>query len=250
MLRLEHSVIVVTGSARGIGAAIAERCAQEGASVIINYLINDKIASETLENIKKSGGSGISVKADVRKPNDASRLIRKTIEAFGRLDILVNNSHTPFEFVDFENVTWKMIAEQIDGTLRSSYNCIKYALPYLEQGDTSAILNISSITVNHPVPGFCHRNVAKAALEGLTRSLAIELIDSGIRVNALAVGWTHTDQTGGLPKEYLADMSVSIPMRRFATPNEIAKAAVFLISPMSSYITGTVLPIAGGLANP
>lgn len=247
MYALTDKVVVITGSGRGIGSEVATLCSQEGAKVVINYLVNSEAAIASLKNIKKDNKSAIAVQADVREPEQARMLIEKAVGEFGRLDILVNNAHTPFVLTDFENITWSMVAEQIDGTLRSSFNCIKLAIPYFKKSGSGVILNISSITSQFPVAGFSHRNIAKAAIEGLTRSLAIELMGSNIRVNALAVGWTDTDQTNSFSQHYLDNIKRSIPMRRFATKKEIAETAIFLISPKSSYMTGSVIPVAGGL---
>lgn len=244
---LKNKTILVTGSGRGIGAAIAVRCAEEGARVVVNYL-QDKVAAETtVSAIRNSGGKGIAIQANVRDPLQTESLVSQTVRTFGTLDVLINNAHTPFEQTSFENLTWEQIDEQISGTLRSAFHCSQFTLPHLKRGPSSSILNVSSVTVRLPEVGFSHRNIAKAALEELTRCLAVELADTGIRVNGLSVGWTDTDQTKSFSADYIQRKTSEIPMKRFARPEEIADAAIFLISPLSTYITGTVLPVAGGL---
>ena len=244
---LEGKTALVTGSGRGIGAAIAVCCAREGANVVINYLQNREKAEETLAAVQKYDCKALIVKADVRQIEEVHTLINEVIYTFNGLDILINNAHTPFQPLLLEDLTWNDILEQLEGILGSSFNCIKYAMPHLEKSSTGVVLNISSVTVRLPEKGFTHRDVAKAALESLTRNFTNEFADKGVRVNALSVGWTETDQLNNLPKEYCLAKISSIPFKRFAVPEEIADAALFLVSPLSRYVTGIVVPVAGGL---
>ena len=244
---LEGKTVLVTGSGRGIGSAIVVRCAREGAKVVINYLHNRESAENTLAVVQNNGGEGILIKADVRENQEVHKLISETVRVFGGIDILINNAHTPFQPTLFENLTWNDILTQVEGVLSNAFYCIKHALPYLERSSSGVILNMSSITVRVPEKGFCHRNVAKAALEGLTHSLANELAEKGVRVNALSVGWTETDQLKHFPLEYRVQKAATIPMRRFAVPEEIADSALYFVSQLSNYTTGTVFPVAGGL---
>ena len=240
--------ILVTGAGRGIGAAIATRCAAAGLQVVVNYLNNHDAARETLRRVEAAGGDGILIQADVREEGDVRRLVKSATDAYGGIDALVNNAHTPFAPATMPEVEWPEVQAQIDGTLRSAFLCTKAALPFLRVGAAPAILNVSSVTVAVPASGFLCRDVAKAALEGLTRSVAHELAPLGIRVNALSAGWTETDQLKSMPAATRESARGSIPLRRFADPTEIAEAALFLISPRSSYLTGTVFPASGGLA--
>jgi len=247
MRLLEGKTVLISGSGRGIGAAMVARCAIEGANVVINYLQNREMAEKTLASVKENSGNGIIVQADVRKNEEVHKLVSATGKAFGGLDVLINNAHKPFEPKYFANLTWHDILEQLEGSLASSFYCIQHAMPYLEKSSSGVVLNISSVTVRVPEEGFSHRNIAKAALEGMTRSLAYEYADKGIRFNALSVGWTETDQLKSFSPEYHLRNKSDIPMKRFATAEEIADTALFLISPLSRYVTGTVFPVAGGL---
>jgi 3-oxoacyl-[acyl-carrier protein] reductase len=242
-----NRVVVVTGSGRGIGAAIAIRLAQSGARVAVNYFKDKDSAFQVLSRIRSTEGDAILVQADVREPDQARRLIDEAVSAFGRLDALINNAHTLFERASILDLSWEQIQEQIDGSLRSSFYCSKYAIPYMKVGKCPAILNISSVTAQLPEMGFAHRNVAKAALEGFTRCLAVETAPLGIRVNALSVGWTETNQLGEFCVDFLDRKKLDIPMKRFASPEEIAEIAFFMLSPVSSYMTSVVLPVTGGL---
>ncbi|KKO11226.1 hypothetical protein LCGC14_0017020 [marine sediment metagenome] len=248
MKTLKEKVVLITGAGRGIGSAIAVRCAEQGARIAVNFLKDTVAAEGTLNRIRQVGGEGILIQADVRDPNQAHRLVEATAGAFGGLDVLVNNAHTPFQRLGISELTWEQMQEQLHGTLRSSFNCVRSALAHLAVSDCSSILNISSVTVRLPERGYAHRNIAKAALEEYTQCLAVELCEMGIRVNALSVGWTETDQCADFSESYLEQKRREIPQGRFASPSEIAEVAAFMISSASSYMTGTVLPVAGGLS--
>lgn len=245
---LEGKTVIVTGSGRGIGAAIVVRCAREGANVVINFLQNREMAEKTLASVRDNSGEGIIVKADVRKNEEGYKLVSETVQTFGGIDVLINCAHTPFKPTLFADLTWHDILEQLEGSLASSFYCVQHAMPYLERSSSGVVLNISSVTVRIPEEGFSHRNIAKAALEGMTRSLAYEYADRGVRVNALSVGWTETDQLNRFSQEYRLRKKADIPMNRFAAPEEIADAALFLISSLSKYVTGTIFPVTGGLS--
>lgn len=246
-LLLRNKKIIVTGSGRGIGSAIACRCAEEGASVAINYLSKKDSANKTYSYVKSINPKCKLIQADVRKKVEAKRLIEDVADAFGNIDILINNAHTPFESKSFPDLNWEDLLQQIEGTIESAFNCTKYALPYLKKSQTGVVLNISSIFVRLPEEGFTHRNIVKAALEEMTRCLSVELAKDGIRVNAIAPGWTKTDQLNSFSKEYLQQKISGIPIKRLAIPEEIANAALYMISPLSGYVTGAVWPAAGGL---
>lgn len=248
MKRIDGKVILITGSGRGIGSAIACKCAKEGAEVIVNYLENEKTAQETVDKIKTCGGSAIPIQADVTDNRQCCKLIDEVCKIYNRLDIVVNNAHRPFIPMAFNRLEWNDLMDQFKGTFGNAFFCTKYALPLLRKSKESVILNMSSYTVCRPEVGFISRNIAKAAIEALTRSLAIELASDNIRVNTMSIGWTKTDQLQGYSKEYMSQMKSGIPLGRLATPDEIAETAMFLVSPMSSYMTGTILPVAGGLS--
>jgi 3-oxoacyl-[acyl-carrier protein] reductase len=239
---------LITGSSRGIGAAIATTAASQGGRVLINYLSRRDCAVEVAQAVEVAGGEAFVIQGDVRQQEDALRLVDASNERWGGLDWLINNAHTPYRHLPADQLEWHDYDEQIAGTLQAAVNMTQAAMPLLLQSSIASILNISSITVQRPMAGLAARSAAKAALEGYTRSIACEY-SGRIRVNAIAVGWTRTDQFDGLSDGALAEALAGIPAGRFALPEEIAQAALFLLSNRASFISGLVLPVVGGLGS-
>lgn len=236
--------IVITGASRGIGAALALRCAKAGYRVVVNYLERDREAAQVVSQIQQIGGDAFPVKADVRDPQCVKDLFAKVAQEFGSCDYLVNNAHTPFMPKPLAELQWEEFQLQIDGSLKSVFLCCQAALPLLRQG--GAILNMSSVTVRTPTLGFSHRSTAKGAVEALTKNLAFELAGRQIRVNALSIGWTATDQVKALPPGFVQPNVERAALRRLAMPDEIANTAFHYVSPEFSFITGCVIPVDGG----
>lgn len=242
-MKLRGKTVIVTGSSRGIGKATALAFAREGCNVVVNYLKSRDLALQVAREIKRLGGEAIVVKADVSSWTQASRLVEKTIERFGGVDVLVNNAGY-FELkkvIDMEPKDWiNMFKVHVFG----AFNMIKAVLPYMIRRGEGAIINVSSIVGVRapPGPGRAHYSAAKAALIGLTRALAIELAPYKIRVNAIAPGLTKTELIEALGR--LEERVKLIPLKRPATPEEIAEAIVFLAK--HDYITSEVLMVTGG----
>jgi 3-oxoacyl-[acyl-carrier protein] reductase len=236
--------IVITGASRGIGAALALRCAGAGYRVAVNYLERDKEASQIVSTIQKMGAEALAIKADVRDQASVRRLFNTVKLKFGHCDYLVNNAHTAFEPKSIEKMQWQDFDRQVEGSLKTVFLCCKTVLPFLQNG--GAILNMSSVTVRTPTLGFSSRSAAKGAVEALTRNLAFELAHRRIRVNALSIGWTATDQVKALPADLVQLNVEKAAMRRLATPEEVANTAFHYVSPEFSFITGCIIPVDGG----
>ncbi len=244
-MRLKNKVALITGAGRGIGKAIALEFAREGCKVAVNYLNSGKEAEETVEDIKRLGSDAIAIKADVSRPDEVSSMVDKTVEKFGKIDILVNNSGVITRPADYENMSDADFSRTIDVNLKGVYNCIKTVVPIMKKQKDGRIINIASvfgILGAAPVATYC---AAKAGVINLTKSFAKELAPE-ILVNCIAPGTIDTEMTQSGGKELIKFISENTALKRIGKPEEIAKAALFLASKDSSFITGHVLVVDGG----
>lgn len=242
-MRFENKVVLVTGSSRGIGKAIALAFAREGAKVVIDYVKDKSAAESTVSEIKAMGRESVAVQADVSKEDQVKDLIEKVVAGYGVIDILVNNAGIVYDVPIFEKTV-----EQWEQTLRvnliGSFLCAKYSVPYIREG--GAIINISSSNgINTLSPESADYDASKFGLISLTKNLASELAPK-IRVNCVAPGWIRTDINKGLTENYIADEMSKISMGDFGQPEDIAHAVLFLSSSEARYITGSVLVVDGG----
>lgn len=243
MKLLEDKVCVVTGSTKGIGLAIAKLFSREGGKVVINGRHAEqcrRIANE----ISKPGDKAVGIPSDVSVQREVKSLFRKAYETWGRIDILVNNAAI-FEIVPMLELTEKQWERMIHVNLNSVFYCIKNVLPIMITQGEGVILNISSVAAKFggklPVH---HYAASKAAIICLTKSLATEFADRKIRVNAICPGII---ETGIMPKEAVKEFNSIIPLGRLGKPEEVAQAALYLASGMSSYVTGEIHDVNGGL---
>ncbi len=245
-MRLADRVAVVTGAQQGIGAAIAESYAREGAAVVVNYLDDRAAAEAIVERIEAAGGRAAAVQGSVTAEADIGRMIGAA-DGFGGVDILVNNAGI-FPRVDFLDATagdWDTV---IDVNLKGAFLAARDAAKAMvARGVGGAIINITSIVAVSGAVRGVHYAASKGGLVGLTRAAALELAPHGIRVNAIAPGLTDTAQPRyGSSEEELADMAAAMPLGRLITPDEIADAAVFLASDESRQMTGQTIHVNGG----
>lgn len=243
---LKDKVCIITGSSRGIGKAIALEFAKKGAKLAINSTSENDVAKATLEEIKELGAECVLVTGNVANTQDAKNIIDSCIEKYGRIDVLVNNAG-----ITRDNLLMRMSEEDwdscIDINLKGAFNCIKAASrPMMKQKNTS-IINITSVVGISGNPGQANYSASKAGLIGLTKSVAKEFSKKGIRCNAVAPGFIQSDMTDKLPEEIKEKYFDSIPLGRFGNPEDVAKLCAFLASDLSSYITGQVINVDGGL---
>lgn len=242
-MRLLDLSIAVTGSGRGIGRAIAIRCADEGARIIIND-INSSNLQQVYNTLESKGVKVIAFEGDVSKRSVAEGLIESTIKGFGRIDVLVNNAgivrNAPF--LDLSEEDWD---EVIKVNLKGVFNCAQYAARSMVQQGGGRIINISSRSYLG-TQRMANYASSKAGILGLTRCMALELGPYGITVNALAPGLIDTEPVRSMFDEFLEDRIRRTPLRRIGSPEDVANAVVFLASSEASYITGEVLHVTGG----
>ena len=245
-MKLKDKVALVTGSARGIGAAIAERLAADGAAVVINYASAAAAAERVAGRIRDAGGAAIVMQADVGDWSQAQALVAKAGEAFGRLDILVNNA-ADIRFQPLEAIGIAELREQVAVNLEGPIATMQAALAlFPEEG--GRIINISSLAVANPIAGHSIYNASKSALEAATQVAAVELGPRGITANAVRPGLTETDAVkANLDDEGKAFLVGRTPLRRVGMPSDIADVVAFLASPDARWITGQILPATGGL---
>ena len=238
---LEGKVAIVTGAGHGIGRGIALALSKEKCSVVVSDM-DEQSCEDVVEEIKKLDADAIAVKCDVSKKNEVDDLIDKTIQKFGKLDILANNAGIyPFKpFMDLTEGDWDKV---IDVNLKSTFLCSQAAAKVMKDG--ARIIDISSIASIVGFSGLTHYCASKGGINGFIRALALELAPRKITVNAVAPGAIKTP--GATSTEEQEKQTVAmIPMARMGEPEDIANAVVFLVSDKSSYITGQVLVVDGG----
>jgi 3-oxoacyl-[acyl-carrier protein] reductase len=248
MNRLSGKIAVVTGASKGIGAAIAEHLAAEGASVVVNYASSKAGADAVVKRITQKEGRAFAVQADLLKPEEIQRLFAEAKRVFGKLDILVNNAGI-YEYLSLESITAEHFHKQFNlnvlGLLLAMQEAVKYFGP-----DGGSIVNISSVVATKAPPNASVYSGTKAAVNAITTSLAKELGPRKIRVNAINPGLIETEglHTSGLAEsDFRKQIETQTPLGRIGQPQDIAPAAVYLASQESAWITGETLYISGGL---
>ena len=256
-LQLKELRALVTGSSRGLGYAVALCLAREGCRVAINSRDEAKVSAAAQVIAAETGARVIGLVGDVANPDLPERLVGEAARAFGGLDILITNAGGPPSgaFESFNETAWQ---KAVDLSLMSHVRLIRAALPHLRQSNAASVLTVTSYSVKQPIPNLVLSNSIRAATVGLTKSLALELGAAGIRFNSILPAWTETERVYDLMKaraaenhtmleQEIAKQSMESPLGRLARPEEFANAAVFLVSPAASYITGVMLAVDGGM---
>lgn len=245
---LKGKVALITGSVRGIGKAISLCFAKAGADVVINY-ISDKSeleAKNLVEELKQMGVKALAIKADISKSEEAKGLITEAIKHFGKLDILVNNAGITKDML-LLRMSEQEFDKVIEVNLKGIFNCTKEASRAMLKAGGS-IINMTSVVGINGNAGQSNYAASKAGVIGFTKSVAKEFAGKKLRVNAIAPGFIETDMTHVLADKVKEDVMRNIPMKRFGASDEVAKVALFLASDLSSYVTGEVIKVDGGMA--
>jgi 3-oxoacyl-[acyl-carrier protein] reductase len=246
MKLLIGKVAIITGGTRGIGKGIALKFAQEGADVIFTYVSSEETANAVEKEIEAFGVKAKGYKSNAANMEDAVALIDQVVEEFGQIDILVNNAG-----ITKDGLLMRMSEENFDDVIKinlnSVFNMTKAALRTFLKQRSGSIINMSSIVGVRGNAGQANYSASKAGIIGFTKSIAAELGSRNIRCNAIAPGFIATEMTEKLDPEVVKGWSESIPLKRPGTPEDIANATAFLASDMSTYISGQVLSVCGGM---
>ena len=242
----EKKIAIVTGASRGIGKAIALELARQGIFVVINYNGSKEKAEETLRTIQNEGGDGVIYQCNVADFEACKTFIEDIVSTYGRIDILVNNAG-----ITKDGLLMRMseadFSEVVDINLKGTFHCIHHvARPMLKQ-KSGRIINLASVVALHGNAGQVNYAASKAGIIGFTKSLAKEVASRNIRVNAVAPGFIETNMTDVLKDDIKEEISKNIPLKRMGTADDVANAVKFLVSEESSYITGQVIQVDGGM---
>lgn len=244
---LSGKVALITGSARGIGKAIALELANHGAKIVINDILPKNEIDKTLEEISKSGDQAIGIRADITIFEEVESMVKEIINKFGKIDILVNNAGIIRDslLIRMKEEDWDAV---ININLKGTFNCSKTVAKYMmRQKSGGKIVNISSVIGLVGNIGQANYAASKAGIIGLTKSIAKELALRNINVNAIAPGFIETDMTKKLSEKVRKDLQQQIPLKRLGTVKDIAKVVYFLVSDNANYITGQVINVDGGM---
>ena len=244
---LEGKVAIVTGGARGLGKAFCLGMAEEGAKVVVTDILDEQ-AQQTAEEIRKKGGSAISLRVDVASEEDTQRMVAETVKQFGRIDILVNNAAmiygiTRKPFMEIPVAEWDKL---MTVNLRGPFLCCRAVFPQMQKQGKGKIVNIASSTAFTGSKNFVHYVTSKGGVIGFTRSLAAEVGQHGIRVNSIAPGFTDTEAARTITADITKYDVSPTPLGRLEQPVDLVGAVVFLSSDYSDFITGQTLVVDGG----
>ncbi|MFC4553205.1 MULTISPECIES: beta-ketoacyl-ACP reductase [Halorussus] len=238
---------VITGASRGIGAAVATALGRTGANVVVNYRSSEGDAYDVVDDVESAGGTAMPVQADVTDADAVGAMAEQVRDAFGPADVLVNNAGITEDRV-FKNMDREAWNRVLDVNLGGTFNCTKAFYDDIESADEGRLVNVSSVVGEEGNYGQANYAASKSGLFGFTRTLAQEFAASGTTANCVAPGFTETDMLAEVDETIQDQIREDIPLDRFATVEDVAGAVQFLASADSSYVTGQVLGVNGGMA--
>lgn len=248
-MKLAEKAAIVTGGTRGIGAALVKKLAAEGAGVLFSYVSSLQRAAEIEKSVRADGGRAVAMRADVRDRAAMENLAAKAVEAFGRLDIAINNAHQAYAAKWFEESSWEDFQRELDTLVKGPFNIVQSCLPQMKRQGGGVIINVGSTMALAPRPRHSFYITAKNALTGLTEALAIELGQHGIRVNLVTPGPLATEHNAAYPPEVMQRLAEETPLRhRLATVDEVAAAIVMMTYDEAACVTGANVLASAGFA--
>lgn len=240
---LENKVALVTGAGRGIGSAVARLFASEGARVVAHYHTSRESAEALASEI-----GGLAAQADLTDALATEGMVADALAHFGRIDVLVNNASSFAHDLTFEDATWDDFLSEFAGVVGATVNPTRAVVPVMKAQGGGRIVNFAATLIQRPAPEYVVHTTAKSALLGLTRTLARDLGPHGITVNVVSPGMTLTDYSQSLPPQLKRSVTQQTPLRRLATPEDVARVVLFYASPLADFVTGANLAPDGGLA--
>jgi 3-oxoacyl-[acyl-carrier protein] reductase len=243
---LSGKVILITGASRGIGAAAAKRVAQGGAAVVINYLRNRDRALEVLSRVEQAGAEGMVFQADVTQLKAVEEMGQAVREKFGGVDVLVSNAYFPFEINTIQKLSWEGLKKALEEEIGALYNLTRVFIPSMSEKKKGKIIVVSTRLAQQPLPRLGAHAAAKAALETMANTMAIELGPLGITVNVVTPALTLTDASAIMPEEFKERVRRTRPLQKHLYPEEIAGTIAFLAGDETDMMTGSHILITGG----
>jgi 3-oxoacyl-[acyl-carrier protein] reductase len=245
---LAERVVLVTGAAQGVGAAVAAAMAETGAAVVVNYRTSGELARSLCEQVQSAGGRAMAFCADVTDADAVNSMLEAAAEEFGRpVDVLVNNAADRLAPREFVRLGWDDVATAFEKQLKAAFTCMHAVIPGMVARRSGVIVNIgSAITWDVPPAQSAGAAMAKAALKAMTRAVAQELGPLGVRVNLVSPGLTETDALAEVPERIRKLQAMQAPLRRLASPEDVAAVVTFLCSNASRHMTGVDVPVCGG----
>ena len=241
-----NKVALITGSSRGIGKQIAIKLAKNGYNIVVNYVNKNEEVEKTIEELKQFGVEVLEAQGDISNYEQSEKIVNLVIEKFGQIDVLVNNAGVTKDML-IMRMKKEDFTKVIDVNLVGTFNITKNVIPHMMKKRTGRIINISSVVGISGNAGQCNYAASKAGIIGFTKSLAKELASRNILVNAVAPGFIETNMTDVLQESVKEEIKKQIPLKRIGKAEDVANAVYFLTSEESSYITGQVLQVDGGM---
>ena len=243
---LAGKVALVTGASRGIGAAAAVRLAQGGASLVVNYHQNKQAAEKVLRDIESAGARGMIFQGDVTQKDQIEKMVQAAAQTLGPIDVLVNNAYFPFEVGPLHELSWESFHGAVEHELSAFYHCVRACLRGMKEKKAGRIIVISTRLAQQPLPKMGAYAAAKAALESMANTMAIELGPLGIAVNVVTPAFTLTDASMIMPEAYRERVKETRPLKKHLYPEDVAGAVAFLAGDEANMLTGSHILITGG----